>query len=337
MLSGERDVNRLTNMIFYARHPHLPAGYRIKRHERALAQAWLRIREDTVKPLLRRLETGTPASSAPPRTSQIDFGNLDAGMTPPAAPGAYRKFRLTTYHDPEQSDYPTGAVRVPIFGDDKSLIAWSSPRFFSKLSLEGKGRLVDGRLVKVTGTKVSVSGDDHAPVLAHHLKAYARSNQRRRAAGRPPVPTTYSGIVVRNGRVVRVSAFHVVPSARMGIGYGVQRQIPYVPFRTLAADIGIERLRRHDRAYVGKGGVVPPGTRVYIKEYDGLRLPDGTTHDGWFVVNDTGGAIFGAHFDVFVGTRDMRRQAKGLPRFGQVWFSGIEERIPPGYTYGLTK
>ncbi len=50
--------------------------------------------------------------------------------------------------------------------------------------------------------------------------------------------------------------------------------------------------------------------------------------------NDTGGAIFGAHFDLFVGTRALRKQVK-LPEFGQVWFAGIEQRIPPGYTYGL--
>jgi 3D (Asp-Asp-Asp) domain-containing protein len=73
---------------------------------------------------------------------------------------------------------------------------------------------------------------------------------------------------------------------------------------------------------------------VYIKEYNGLRLSDGTTHDGWFIVNDIGGAIFVAHFDVFVGTRGLRKQVK-LPEFGQVWFAGIEQRIPPGYTYGL--
>ena len=65
-----------------------------------------------------------------------------------------------------------------------------------------------------------------------------------------------------------------------------------------------------------------------------MRLPDGTTHDGWFIVNDTGGGIFGAHFDVFVGTRALRKQVK-LPEFSQVWFAGIEQRIPPGYTYGL--
>ncbi len=70
------------------------------------------------------------------------------------------------------------------------------------------------------------------------------------------------------------------------------------------------------------------GTRVDIKEYDGLLLPrhkggGDFIHDGWFAVNDTSGRIFGAHFDMFVGTRTLRKQVK-LPTFGQVGFKGIE-------------
>jgi membrane-bound lytic murein transglycosylase len=112
----------------------------------------------------------------------------------------------------------------------------------------------------------------------------------------------------------------------------MQHGIPLVPFRTLAADIG--RYKKSEPSWKGKGGLVPPGTRVYIREYDGIQLPDGTRHDGWFVVNDTGGGIFGAHFDVFVGTRALRKQMK-LPPVGTVWFPNIEQRIPPGYDYGL--
>jgi hypothetical protein len=116
----------------------------------------------------------------------------------------------------------------------------------------------------------------------------------------------------------------------------LQRGIALVPLRTLAADIGHIKYKKVDPKWKGNGGLVPPGTHVYIKEYDGLRLPDGTIHDGWLVVNDTGGGIFGAHFDLFVGTLALLkgREVK-LPEFGQVWYEGIEQRIPPGYTYGL--
>jgi 3D (Asp-Asp-Asp) domain-containing protein len=47
--------------------------------------------------------------------------------------------------------------------------------------------------------------------------------------------------------------------------------------------------------------VIPPGTIVYIKELDGLRLSNGETLNGYFVAADTGGAIKGNRIDVFVG------------------------------------
>jgi murein DD-endopeptidase MepM/ murein hydrolase activator NlpD/peptidoglycan hydrolase-like protein with peptidoglycan-binding domain/3D (Asp-Asp-Asp) domain-containing protein len=257
---------------------------------------------------------------------------LGVGLTPPTDPTAYRKFRLTTYHVVDQRELPTGAVRVPIYDDNRRKIAEGSPAFFAQLSLEGTARLSDGRLVNVTGKTVPASHDEYAEVLAYHRQAYAKSDKKRREEGKKPTPTAYSGIVVENDRVVRVFAFHEVLASRRGIGYGLLRGIPLVPFRTLAADIGVKE--KHDKNWKDKSGLVPPGTHVYIKEYDGLRLPGGITHDGWFIVNDTGGAIFGAHFDVFVGTPALRKQVK-LPEFGQVWFARIEQRISPDYTYGL--
>jgi hypothetical protein len=44
----------------------------------------------------------------------------------------------------------------------------------------------------------------------------------------------------------------------------------------------------------------------------------------YLIVNDTSGGIFGAHFDVFVGTRALHKQVK-LLGFGRVWFAGIEQ------------
>jgi hypothetical protein len=65
MLSGQRDVNTLTNMIFYAHHSHLPVGYKIKPHEKQLAESWVRIRDNVVKPILRTLAAGVPTGSSP--------------------------------------------------------------------------------------------------------------------------------------------------------------------------------------------------------------------------------------------------------------------------------
>ena len=282
---------------------------------------------------------GTPASPTPAvantSTGSGSLPALGAGLTPPSHAGAYRKFRLTTYHVVDQADEPTGAVRVPILDLQGNKLADGSPAFFAKLSLEGTGRLSDGRLINVTGKTVPVSQGDYAEVLAYHRKAYARSNEKRHQQGRAPVSTQYSGISVDGDRVTRAFAFHVVDTAKLGAGYGMARGVPYTPFRTLAADIGHVKYSHVEPKWKGQGGVVPPGTQVYIKEYDGLHLPDGSTHDGWFIVNDTGGAIFGAHFDVFTGSDALRKQLK-LPEFGQVWFPGIEDRVPAGYTYGLT-
>lgn len=286
-----------------------------------------------------RATPDVPAPAPSPRTFPGRLPilpGLGAGLTPPSDPSAYRKFRLTTYHVVQQADEPTGTVRIPILDDRGQVIAEGSPEFFAKLSLEGTGRLLDDRLVNVSGRRVTVSHDVYAPVLEHHRKAYAKGDRKRVERGLKPVSTLYSGVETANGRVVRALAFHVVDTSKRGVGYGKARGVPYVPFRTLAADIGTPKYKRVEPAWKGKGGLVPAGTHVYIKEYDGLALPDGTTHDGWFVVNDTGGAIFGAHFDVFTGTEALREQlGSKLPRFGRVWFSGIERRIPGGYTYGL--
>jgi LAS superfamily LD-carboxypeptidase LdcB len=286
----------------------------------------------------RPIAPSSPAtqSAGPGSTGTGRLPPLGAGLKPPADENAYRRFRLTTYHVVDQRDAPTGTVRVPIYDVQGRRITEGSPAFFGQLSLEGTARLTDGRLVNVTGQTVDVPHDEYAPVLAYHRQAYAGADRKRQAQGRTPTSTQYSGIVVQGGRVLKAFAFHVVDPARRGVGYGMARGLPYTPFRTLAADIGHSKYDKVEQRWKGKGGLVPPGTQVYIKEYDGLRLPDGTRHDGWFIVNDTGGAIFGAHFDVFTGTKQMGQGLK-LPTEGRVWFPGIEERIPVGYTYGLSK
>jgi hypothetical protein len=47
--AGRRDVNDLTNMVFYARHPAM-TGRRIGPQQRGLAREWLRIRDRIVRP-----------------------------------------------------------------------------------------------------------------------------------------------------------------------------------------------------------------------------------------------------------------------------------------------
>jgi len=47
--------------------------------------------------------------------------------------------------------------------------------------------------------------------------------------------------------------------------------------------------------------VVPRRTRLFIRETVGLRLADGSTHDGFWYASDTGGAIKGAKIDLYTG------------------------------------
>ena len=54
--------------------------------------------------------------------------------------------------------------------------------------------------------------------------------------------------------------------------------------------------------------VIPYGTIVYVPEWDGYVLPDGSVHDGCLRSDDTGGAIVGDHIDFFAGSEEVWRQ-----------------------------
>lgn len=58
-----------------------------------------------------------------------------------------------------------------------------------------------------------------------------------------------------------------------------------VPMRTLAVDP-----RR-----------IPRRTRLFIPETVGMRMPDGTVHDGFWYASDTGGVIRGLKVDFYTG------------------------------------
>lgn len=68
-----------------------------------------------------------------------------------------------------------------------------------------------------------------------------------------------------------------------GRGAGLR---PLVPFQSVAID----------------PSVVPIGEPLYIPEFDGLPLPDGTIHDGCVRADDTGGNIKKRKMDFFVAS-----------------------------------
>jgi len=106
--------------------------------------------------------------------------------------------------------------------------------------------------------------------------------------------------VLRDGRTVyfvrRIageSRFRVTTS-KFGIG---STGCPLIPYRTVAVDPRFVKL----------------GSRIYIPQLKGAKLPDGTTHDGMFIAGDRG-RFRGAHVDLFAG--DGPRGARPFIRRG---------------------
>jgi 3D (Asp-Asp-Asp) domain-containing protein len=104
-----------------------------------------------------------------------------------------------------------------------------------------------------------------------------------------------------DGRVVNYAGrsadgirYRVVEGARWGLGAANAERIskvePYklIPHRSVAVDP-----RR-----------IPLGSVLFVPRAQGIRLPNGTEHDGFFLAHDVGGAIKGKRLDFFVGTEE---------------------------------
>lgn len=231
-----------------------------------------------------------------------------------------RNWRLTKYLIADQKDHGSNDV-VPVLDQNGNLLKRVDPGFFSFMSLQGTGKMVTGELYNVTGKWIKVDGKQYASV-----KTYHDSHMSKRPYG-------YSGIIVnKSGDVGYALTWAKIEKDALGKGYGTQNGIPLDPFKTLAADLG--RTKRSEPKFKGQGGLVPVGTKVFIEWFKGKKMPDGSIHDGWFVVNDTGGGIFGAHFDVFVGTKSLYK-AVNVPSHSKIWFDGIAEAVDVNYSYGL--
>lgn len=76
-------------------------------------------------------------------------------------------------------------------------------------------------------------------------------------------------------------------------GYGI-RNVCLDPYHTVAADLSIYKL----------------GDVIYVPRVVGELMPDGTTHDGFFVIRDAGAAIKGpGRFDFYTGfTKPFARE-----------------------------
>jgi 3D (Asp-Asp-Asp) domain-containing protein len=102
------------------------------------------------------------------------------------------------------------------------------------------------------------------------------------------------------------------PDAPYGYGYG---DFKLIPFRSIAVDIT----------------VVPLGTKVYIPEAKGTKLPDGTVHDGIFYAIDIGDAIQNKRIDIFTSFGDQSKvfSQNGLSNMKATEVFLIEEPTSP--------
>lgn len=99
------------------------------------------------------------------------------------------------------------------------------------------------------------------------------------------------------------TCFEAVDRTRHPFGRGAGQR-PLVPFRSVAVD----------------PRVVPIGEPIYIPEFDGLRLPDGSLHDGCVRADDTGGGIKQRKMDFFVVSyANFRFLLSEL--WGQIWMT----------------
>jgi 3D (Asp-Asp-Asp) domain-containing protein len=86
------------------------------------------------------------------------------------------------------------------------------------------------------------------------------------------------------------TCYQTLNQKRFPFGRGAGRRA-LVPFRSVAVD------RR----------MVSIGDTLYIPEFDGLPMPDGSIHDGCVRADDTGGSIKKRKMDFFVESRDNWR------------------------------
>ena len=78
---------------------------------------------------------------------------------------------------------------------------------------------------------------------------------------------------------------------------------------------------------------IPRHTRLFIPETVGMRMPDGTLHDGYWYASDTGGAIKHQRIDLYTG--DGRASMRPAMRFNQrrltIMDAGRFDGCPPSW------
>lgn len=98
----------------------------------------------------------------------------------------------------------------------------------------------------------------------------------------------YGSVAVNYGGKVR-GKHRYYKLDRCKYGEGVKRNLCLLPYHTIAADNRIHKVNEI----------------IYVPDAKGIELPDGSIHEGYFIVRDTGGAFQGIgsqRVDMFTGT-----------------------------------
>lgn len=126
--------------------------------------------------------------------------------------------------------------------------------------------------------------------IDENIYAYSSANSKRL----PPSCKKYGGAYGGSHKV----KFYINNKFKYGKG---SFNNPLIPFKSIAC---------------------PPqfanNKKLYIPKAKGVKLPDGTVHDGVFICHDRGGAIKGNKIDTFIGIVDMRENWK-MSDWSRIW------------------
>lgn len=315
---------------------------------------------------------GQQFATKPARNSTHTTVKSSSGSTSMPSSSSTDRFawRFTKYCIANEANPAYKGKRVtPIFDVSGSTIKLTHPKFYLQSRLNGTGKLessnpVDYIYFNTANHSVSPTAPG-IPELFDQFLIQAESDIRNRQLRGNSLIVARKNAASRYGLllddqatgIISVDVFTRTSSILTADGGA----IPAKPYKTIAADIGTVGPSSggpgHEPFYRNNKGLVPLGTVVTIKELKDRMLPDETgklvQHDGTVTVNDTGSAIYGKHFDLFVGIEDNVNKypisstmtitfegnvtRKNLPSHYTIdtQLAPLEKRDGGSYTYGL--
>ena len=148
------------------------------------------------------------------------------------------------------------------------------------------------------------------------LSAFALSTNAKAATTPDPIGDMIMSVVTGSmpgapGWNVKATLYH---AGAKGVGNLDSLGCKVVAMRTAAVDRNL----------------IPKRSILFIKETVGMKLPDGSIHDGYWYASDTGGAIKGKRIDLYTGSRASRAaQALNLARLTAIKVGNFKG-CPPG-------